>query len=231
MQNSEVATKGRYPISRGKYSKPAKKPRHKNTKAQKDLLKSLNERQKVFCREYIYDWNATRSYLVAYPNVKNQSVAKVNGSRMLTFAHVQAYIKEIQNDLEKIAGISKLQIIAEHQKIMKGSMSKLHNTWITRREFEELTEDQKDCIAEIDTKIKTEYEFDPENPKERKPINVEYVRIKLYDKQKALDALSKLCGYDAPQKIKLDGEIKGPLMTDDEFEERLKRANKILGIG
>ena len=171
----------------------------------------LTPKQKIFCQNYIYDWNATRSYLAAYPNIKNHNVAAVEGHKLLRKPNIQAYVTEIQNDLEKVAGISKLQIIAEHQKIMKGSMSKLHNTWITRKEFDELTEDQKDCISEIDTKIKTEYEYDPDNPKERKPINVEYVRIKLYDKQRALDALSKLFGYDAAQKIKLDGELMNDL--------------------
>lgn len=80
------------------------------------------------------------------------------------------------------------------------SIAHLHNTWIKRKDFETLTEDQKACIAEIDTKVKTEWEYDTDT-KEREPISVEYVRIKLYDKQKALDAISKMLGYDAASEI------------------------------
>ena len=87
-------------------------------------------------------------------------------------------------------------------KIAYGTMAHLHLTWITRKEFETLTDDQKSCIAEIDTKTRTEW-TSVEGADDKKPIVVEYVRIKLYDKQKALDAISKMMGYDAPQKIDL----------------------------
>ena len=163
--------------------------------------KGLTQKQKKFCREYIYDWNATRSYLIAYPNTKNSNVAKSLASRMLTNDNVKEYITEIQKDLEKLAGISRMKVISEHMKMAFSSIAHLHNTWIERKEFESLTDEQKDCIAEIDTKIRTEYEYDPENQKEKKPIQVEYVKIKLYDKQKALDSISKMLGYDAPTEL------------------------------
>jgi phage terminase small subunit len=160
--------------------------------------KSLTQKQKKFCREYIYDWNATRSYKVAYPNVKNDNVAAVNANRLLSYAKINQYIEDIQKDLEKLAGISRMKVISEHMKMAFSSIAHLHNTWVLRKDFESLTDEQKDCIAEIDTKIRIEYEYDPENPKEKKPIQVEYVKIKLYDKQKALDSISKMLGYDAP---------------------------------
>jgi phage terminase small subunit len=161
--------------------------------------KGLTQKQKKFCREYIYDWNATRSYLVAYPNTKNSKVAGVLAVRMLANDRVKKHIIEIQKDLEKLAGISRMKVILEHMKMAFSSIAHLHNTWIHRKDFESLTDEQKDCIAEIDTKIRTEYEYDPEDPKEKKPISVEYVKIKLYDKQKALDSISKMLGYDAPE--------------------------------
>lgn len=77
----------------------------------------LTMKQKIFCREYIYDWNATRSYSKAYPNVKNENVAAACSSRLLRNAKIADYIAAIQDDLEKIAGISKLKVIREHMKI------------------------------------------------------------------------------------------------------------------
>jgi phage terminase small subunit len=171
----------------------------------KPSLKGLTPKQKKFCREYIYDWNATRSYLKAYPKTKNEANAASMASRMLRIVKVRDYIEEIQKDLEKVAGISKLWMINEHLKIVQGTIARLHNTWIKRKEFEDLTEEQKSCIAEIDTKIKTEFEYNSVS-EEKEPISVEYVKIKLYDKQKALDALTKLFGYEAPSKTELTGK-------------------------
>jgi phage terminase small subunit len=193
---------------KAKLSKLSKPPR--NQRAER-LLKALNEKQKHFCREYVIDWDGTRSYLVAYPNVKNRAIAKAAASRLLTNVNLKKYISEIKDDLEMLCGVSKAMIVNEHKKLATSSIADLHDTWITRKEFETLTKEQKDCIAEIDTKIKTEFEFDPDNPKDKKPITVEYVKVKLYDKQKALDSISKLMGYDAEQKIKISGNITGDI--------------------
>ncbi len=168
----------------------------------------LNEKQKAFCKEYIFDWNATRSYRAAYPDTTNDNSAAASACALLRNPKIKDYIKEIQNDLEKLAGLSRLKVINEHMKLAFSSIAHLHNTWIKRKEFEYLTEDQKACIAEIDSKVKTEYAFDPDNPKEKKPLEVEYVRVKLYDKQKALDSISKMLGYDAPSKMQIDVDVK-----------------------
>jgi phage terminase small subunit len=170
----------------------------------------LTEKNKVFCREYILDWNGSRAYKVAYPDVTDGS-ARARAVDLLTNINIQKYIESIQKELEKVAGISRLKVINEHIKLAFSSIANLHDTWIKRREFESLTEDQKSCIAEIDTKIKTEYEYNPETD-EREPIRVEYVRVKLYDKQKALDSISRMLGYDAANKLDLTS--KGEKITD-----------------
>jgi len=186
----------------------------KNKKSDKDIAieenealaeeLELTEKQKEFCREYVFDWNASRAYKVAYPNIKDDNTARACSSRLLTNDNVKAYIEDIQKDLEKMAGISRLRVMNEHIKMAFSSIAHLHNTWLERKEFESLTEEQKACIAEIDTKTqkKTEWEWDEEEGKKVPSIyDVEYIRIKLYDKQKALDAISKMLGYDAPSKL------------------------------
>lgn len=54
----------------------------------------MTEKQKRFADEYLIDLNATRAYKVAYPSIKNDETARVNGSRMLTNANVKSYIGE-----------------------------------------------------------------------------------------------------------------------------------------
>jgi len=51
-------------------------------------------------------------------------------------------------------------VMEEHKKLAFSSIANLHNTWITRKEFEELTEDQKACISEITTQVKQYYPKD-----------------------------------------------------------------------
>jgi phage terminase small subunit len=158
------------------------------------ILKGLTEKQKAFCREYIREWNATHSYLVAYPNTKNENTAGVEAFRLLRNPKIEEYITEIQKNREKLSGLSFLKVIEEHKKLAFSSIAHLHNTWIERKDFELLTEDQKTCIAEISTQVRKNTDGDGT------PIDVEFIKIKLYDKQKALDSISKMLGYDAPIK-------------------------------
>ena len=60
------------------------------------------ERHKQFCKEYIYDWNATRAYMVIYPNSSENS-AGVQSSNLIRNNRIKAYIKELQKDIEKQA--------------------------------------------------------------------------------------------------------------------------------
>jgi phage terminase small subunit len=186
----------------------------------KDLLDetTLTEKNKIFCREYIFDWNGSRAYKVAYPNVTDET-AKVNASRLLTNANLKEYIKEIQLNLEELAGISRLKVISEHMKMAFSSIAHLHNTWIERKDFESLTDEQKQCIEEISTKTqhKTEWEFE-EGEKVPVDYTVEYVKIKLYDKQKSLDAINKMLGYDAAVKTLITGIPQNLNITVDDSE-------------
>jgi phage terminase small subunit len=54
----------------------------------------MNRKQQNFCDEYLKDFNGTRAYMVAYPDVKDENVAKSNASRLLTNANVKQYIEE-----------------------------------------------------------------------------------------------------------------------------------------
>jgi len=72
----------------------------------------MTDKQQKFADEYIIDCNATRAYMAAYPNIKKESAARANGSRLLTNANVRAYIDE------RLAEISS-QKTAEAQEVME----------------------------------------------------------------------------------------------------------------
>lgn len=165
----------------------------------KDGNKELTDKQKIFCREYIYDWNATRAAKVAG---YSEQTAYAIGAENLRKPQIQAYIKDIQEDLEKTAGISRLRIVQEHLKIINTSIGHLHLTWLTRKEFDLLTDDQKAAIQEISTKTTTEKDANGD------PVDHEYIKIKLYDRQKSMDALTQLFGWRAAEKLEISGNVK-----------------------
>jgi len=160
-----------------------------------EILQELNEKQKLFCQEYVFDFNATRAYQKVYKC--EYGTAKVNGCKLLTNTNIGKYVEEIQKDLSILSGISKLKIIREFEKLAFNSIAALHNTWIERKDFEALTPQQTACISEISTKILKKNIGTSEKPE---IVDVEYVNIKLYDKQRALENINKMLGFNAPDK-------------------------------
>lgn len=183
-----------------------------NNKEELDTF-GLNENQRTFCREYIFDWNGSRAYKVAYPDVTEESVRSC-ASQLLTKLNINEYIEFIQNDLAKLAGISQLKVLNEHMKLAFNSIAHLHNTWIELKEFEDLSEDQKACISEISTQTKTE-------KRGTRLVDIDFVKIKLYDKQKALDSISKMLGYDAAVKLDIPNLPRNLSITIDSSETAL----------
>lgn len=160
----------------------------------------LTQKQKDFCRHYILDWNGTQAAIKAgYSEDSAGSIASEN----LTKPEIQAYISDIQKDIEKQAGVSRLMVANEMKKVAFSSIASLHNTWIALSEFESLTDEQKACISEISTQKRVEVKYVGE---EAVPWEVDYVKIKLHDKLRALDGLTKMLGYNAPEKVEHLGD-------------------------
>jgi len=151
---------------------------------------------RIFCENYIYDWNATRAYRVAYPESSIPAAAS-SSYELLRKPEIKQYITAIQADLEKLAGISRLQIILNHLKIVNCSITNFHNTWITRKEFDQVSEDDKYAIQQIEYQTRMESNPIADGP----AIQVDFVKLKLYDRQKSMDALNKMLGYDEAKKI------------------------------
>lgn len=172
--------------------------------AKKNELRELEDvmkfEHKVFCKEYIFDWNATRSYKVAYPKSKDNA-ASVNGHKLLRNTNIEKYIELIQNDISKIAEISILMNIKELKKIAFSSLHKFKTNWMEMKEWNDVSEDDKAAVAEITTTTKTIPRKDGE------PIEVVAVKFKLYDKLKAIAELNKMTGANAAIKQRfVDGE-------------------------
>ena len=94
-------------------------------KKRKYVKRKLTEKQKLFCKEYLQDPNATRAYLKVY-NVK-QRVAEANGNRLMSNAIVKDYLqknfekKKNKLDLKAEDILKELKKLGLQTKIIKNS--------------------------------------------------------------------------------------------------------------
>lgn len=183
-----------------------KELKKKNTKkkAAKSQIKNnqtgLTDKEERFCYEYVLHLNASKAACLAGYSERS---SRVTASRLLTKVNIQDRIRQMRDSLAETAQISALKIIKEHDKIAFSSIAHLHKTWIERTEFEHLTEDQKACIRSITTKLMKKNVGTKDDPD---IVDVEYVKIELYDKQKSLDSLSEMLGFNAPIKQEITGK-------------------------
>jgi phage terminase small subunit len=77
-------------------------------------VKELTQKQKLFCEYYIEEWNASESARRAGYSLKT---AGSMGSENLKKPEINAYIKELQCDIEKIAKVSRLKILNAYKDI------------------------------------------------------------------------------------------------------------------
>lgn len=175
------------------------KPKKPKSAPGKNKDGAITENEKRFCEEYIKDYNASRAYRAVFNTKANANSIGVESCRLRQVPRVWEYLQFLQKDVEKLAGLSRARVLQAHQEIAFTSIAHLHKSWITRKEFEELTPQEKMAIQEIDTKVKTTY------TEAGKKVEVEYVRIKLYDRQKSLEAIARMVGYDEPSKLELVG--------------------------
>ena len=91
----------------------------------------MTDKQKLFCNEYIKDFNATRAYKEAYPSCKKDSTANVNGSKLLRNAKVQEYIEQLKEELKAQGKITQEMIIQELAKIGFSDIRKLYTDCVS----------------------------------------------------------------------------------------------------
>lgn len=148
----------------------------------------MTEKQKVFCDEYLIDFNATRAYKVAYKNCKKDETANVNGSRLLRNAKVQEYIEERKENLKKRIEITQEDVINQLARIAFGDIRKIYNENGSLKNIQDLDND----TAAIITGIETTEEFDGYGEDK---VQIGYTKkIKMAEKTKALDLLGKYFG-------------------------------------
>ena len=170
----------------------------------------LTAKQEKFCRKFVECGNASEAYRFAYDTkTKRDETVWTAASRLLNDAKVTQRIEFLKSNLAESSGITALQIVREHQKIAFCDATKLRKSWMTLKEFEQITPDDRACIKKIDTKQTKRMTADGED------VIDEYVRIECYDKQKSLESLANLLGYNQPARVEVTGRNGVDLIPKD----------------
>ena len=157
---------------------------------------SLTIKQEKFCNKYLECGNASEAYRYAYDCSKmSDNSVWCNASQLLADIKVAQRLEYLKSHLAEASGITALQIIREHQKIAFSDATRIRNGWMSLKKFESLTDDEKACIRSVETK-----QTKRTTPMGDEVID-EQVKITCYDKQKALDSIVSMLGYNAPEKI------------------------------
>jgi len=162
----------------------------------------LTIKQEKFVRKYLECGNASEAYRCAY-NCKKMSDNAVyrEASLLLDNPMITQRCEYLKNHLAEASGITALSIIKEHQKIAFSDATKLRNGWMSLKEFESLSESERAAVKSIETR-----EVKRVTAEGEEIVNTE-VKVTMYDKQKSLESICRMLGYNAPEKIEHSGKV------------------------
>lgn len=162
-------------------------------------MAKLSVKQENFCNYYLECGNASEAYRRAYScsNMKDESINR-KAVELLNNGNIATRVRELQEEQKNKSDITKEKILDELSSIAFSSIADMHNSWIERAEFDKLTSKQKSAIKSISTKILKKNIGASDDPE---IVDVEYVKIELHDKLKAIERICKMLGWDAPEKM------------------------------
>lgn len=178
----------------------------------------LTIKQENFCNYYVECGNASEAYRRAYnaSNMKDETIWS-RASKLLAEYKVSTRVEELRKQANDMSIITKERILKELSNMAFSSISEMHNTWIERKEFDKLTDSQKASIKSISTKVLKKNVGTKEDPQ---IVDVEFVKIELYDKIKAIECINKMLGYNEPEKV--DVGLREP-MTNEKAKEIIEK--------
>lgn len=151
---------------------------------------ALTPKQKIFADEYLINLNATRAYKMAYPKVKKDESARVNGSKLLTNTNVAAYIEKRMSERSKRTEITQDMVLHELAKIGFADITDFVITdgrHVMIKPTDDIPHEKLGAIAGI---------------KE----GANGIEVKLNDKEKALELIGRHLGM-FKDKVELSGAV------------------------
>lgn len=166
-------------------------------------------KQDLFVKEYLKDLNATQAYIRAGYKFKSENVAAASAAKILRNPKIQEKIQAEMAEREKRTEITQDRVLREIANLAftdRTGIVNLKKNRVIIRDFEELTPEQRACVAGVkETKYGIEVSF--------------------YNKEKALEMLGRHLGM-FNDKVKIDGEmtVNNPLqgLTTEELKKLIQ---------
>lgn len=152
----------------------------------------FSDKMEAFCQNYLIDFNATQA---AIRSGYSEKTAYSIGQENLKKPDIQARISALRIEMGKGFNITRERIAQEYARIAFFDVRKIHTDDGELKPVKELGDDEAAAIAGIE--VTDNWEKDEDG----KPfIAGQLKKIKITDKRGALDSLSKLMGYNEPEK-------------------------------
>lgn len=170
---------------------------------------ALTPKQETFCLKYLEHGDASKAYREAY-SCARMKAATINNKAwvLLQKGEIRARVKELQDEQKEKSAITKDRILEELANIAFSSVADMNDSWMERKDFDKLTPKQKSAIKSISTKVMKKNVGTSDNPE---IIDVEYVKVELHDKIKAIERICKMLGFDSSEKKEITGAEGNPL--------------------
>lgn len=175
-------------------------------------MSKLTDKQMIFANEYLVDLNATRAYKKAYPKVKKDSVAAVNGNRLLRNAKVEEYIEKRMKDRAKRTEVTQDMIIEELSKVAFSNGTDFAK--VVRKSYKKPKLDAKGNIIDEEEVFYDDVEIvstdDLSADKRKAIVSIKQTKfgvvVESADKLKALELLGRHLGM-FKDKLEIEGSI------------------------
>ena len=174
---------------------------------------STKLRKQLFAKTFMTNgFNGTKAAIAAGYAEKN---ADKYCDVLLKDEFVQGEMQKIQNVATKKMMIDHNRLIQELKTIAYSSAADIYNDWTDIKKFDEISEENKKCIAQIETKTIKEKTATGE------VINAEYIKIKFHDKLSAIDKLAKHIGLYEVDNSQKNVQTVSILLSSQELIDQL----------
>lgn len=177
----------------------------------------LNDKQKRFCEEYMKDFNGLQAAIRAgYSAKTSKSIA----ARLLTYVNVQAYLDEFRAKETEKAQITQAMIIEGYRKLAFFDSRKFYKDGKLLK-VDDLDDETAYALSGFEA---VEMTTDT-------GAKVSTSKVKMSDRNRALDSLCRVLGFNAPDKTALvnpDGSAvkQSPILSDTQFDKLINLLNK-----
>jgi phage terminase small subunit len=145
-----------------------------------------------FCQEYLLDLNATQAAIRA--GYSKRSARQIGADNMAK-PYISAWIDEQRKAAAKRTELTQDRILQEYAKIAFSDIRKIFNEQNAVIDIKDIDDDTAASISS--TESFEEYDRDG-------VLSGFTKKVKLWDKVRALDSISKVLGYNAPDKVQVE---------------------------